>query len=475
MSVRGFVWVFLGAAACGSVSDNKGLPDAPPAGDAMPPVADPGSLRWVRSLASLEALGVVDGPGGLVVTGSLVAPADLGGGVLTPVGGLALVVAGYNADDASHLYSVRHGGAGNIFPFVHAVTAAGAPIVNGVSYGDVDLGKGAAAGGTPGNTALADGYIGVYGPGTPAWVQRIVGSGEDKIVAVAQGPGSSVYGAGWYEGAPTFNGAVLPTARGRDLFVARFDQFTGAVQLTRTFGSAGREEISGAARAGDALVIAGSFDTALAFDALSIQPRGGLDAFVTKLDATGKGVWAAAIGGAVGDDRDPRVVVDGAGDVYVAATFTGEITIGAVTLAAHGKTDVDIFLAKLRGSDGSVAWAVSLGAPPAPPPAVSTDAVADLAVDSAGHVVLAGSVTGSLDGKPAAGGLDAFFASFDAGNGTLRWRDLYGTDVDDRAFAVAIGRNGDVYGVVDLGGPYNFGTPIIGAANPSAVLLRLAP
>lgn len=380
--MRRLVWVLL--AACGSVSETKELADAPVTSDAMPPAAEPGTLRWVRSLSTLEALGVVDGPAGVVVTGSLTTVGDLGGGPLTPVGGAALVVAGYNAEDASHLYSVRYGAAGAIFPFVHTVNASGAPFVNGVSYGDVDLGMGPAAGGTPGNAGPADGYIGVYGPGAPAWVQRIVGTGEDKIVATAQGPGSSVWGAGWYEGAPTFNGAALTAAAGRGLFVARFDAFTGGVQLTKTFDGAGREEISGAARAGDGLVIAGMFNAPLSFGSLSITPRGDLDVFVTKLDTSGVGLWATALGGEAAD-RDPRVVVDGAGDIYVAAQFTRELTVGAVTLMAHGKDDVDVFVAKLRGTDGSVVWAVAMGSPPSST-ATGEDGIADLAEIGRAHV-----------------------------------------------------------------------------------------
>jgi len=474
MRVRGLAWVFLGAVGCGSVSDNKQLADGPTGDvDAMTPAA-PGTLRWVRSLSSLEALGVADGPGGLVITGAMTTPADLGGGVLTPTGGAALVVAGFNSDDASHLYSVRYGDVGSVFPFLHAVNASGAPIVNGVSYGNVDLGKGKVAGGTPGSTAFADGYIGVYGPGAPAWVQRIVGPGDDKIVAVAQGPGSSIYGAGWYEGAPTFNGATLPTSSNRDLFLARFDVFTGAVQLTRTYSGTGREEISGAARAGDAVVVSGMFDDTLNIGGGTIAATGGgLDVFAAKLTAAGDTIWAVRFGG-TGDDRDPRVVVDSAGDVYLLGSFTGQIAFGALNLVAHGATDVDTFVAKLRGADGSVAWAISLGTA-AMGTTNGVDSILDAAVDTAGHLAIAGVLGGPLDGKTSAGGLDAYVASLDTSNGALRWRNIYSSDKDDRAFAVTVGRNGDVYAVIDLGGPFDFGMPIIGAATPTSVLLRLAP
>ena len=419
----------------------------------------------------MEALGVADGPGGLVITGALVAPANLGGQQLVPTGSADLVVAGLNADDASHLYSVRYGDTGQAFGFLHNVDANGAPLVYGVSYGSVDLGQGKVAGGSPTGTnpLPADGYIGHYGPSAPAWVARIVGTGEDKILATAPAGGSKIYGAGWFENTPTFNGTTLPNAGNRDLFLARFNTFTGAVDLTKTYGGAGRDEISAAAAAGNGLIVTGMFGDVpgtppdvLDFKgtAKPLSSNGGLDVWVAKLDDSGNGIWAVHYGGS-GDDRDPRVAVDPAGDVYIAGTFTNQVAFGAVNLVSMG--DTDIFIAKLHGNDGSVAWAVSRGS-------TTTDRAGDLAVDAAGHVVLGASVNAS----PTANG-DALLESFDASNGASRWSKMFSTAGADSASAVTYGRNGDLYAVVNIGGSYDFGMPVIGAASPAAVLLRIAP
>jgi len=47
--------------------------------------------------------------------------------------------------------------------------------------------------------------------------------------------------------------------------------------------------------------------------------------------------------------------------------------------------------------------------------------------------------------------------------------------MDDRSFAVTFGRNGDIYALVNLPSPYDFGVPVIGGAGYAAVLLRIAP
>lgn len=461
--MRRLVWVFL--VGCGSVTNNQ-LADAPP-GDGGS--VAPGTVRWVRSLSSMGALGIADGPGGLVVTGALYTPADLGGMMLTPTGGADLVYAGFNAEDASHLYSVRYGDTGQAYGFLHNVDANGAPILYGVSYGSVDLGAGKVAGGTMGNGTLpADGYIGRYTTMKASWVARIVGTGEDKILATAPAGGNGIYGAGWFENTPTFNGATLTSAGGRDLFLARFNTFTGAVDLTRTYGGPGREEISAAAASGNELILTGFFgDTGVAPDVLDFHgtakplgSNGGLDIWVAKLDASGNGIWAVRYGGA-GDDRDPRIAVDPAGDIYVTGNFMGQVAFGAVNLVAAG--DSDIFVAKLRGSDGSVAWAISRGG-------AMTDHAGDIAVDGAGHVVFGG----SLDGMPGAAG-DALLESLDATSGATRWTKKFATAGSDIAATMTYGRNGDVYAIVNLGGGFDFGMPIIGVASPSSVVLRIAP
>ncbi|HEU4727365.1 MAG TPA: hypothetical protein VFT22_05740 [Kofleriaceae bacterium] len=456
--MRGSAWVLVACAACGSVGSRS--TDAP--GDDRPP----GTVRWARSLSSLEALGVADGPGGLVVTGAISAPANLGGDTLVPMGVFDQVIAGFDAADAAHLYSVRHGAPGTAqeFGFLHHVDEQGSPLIYGVSYGaKVDLGQGLVdGGGGPG----ADGYIGRYATGNASWIKRIVGPGEDKIIASAPGPGSTIYGAGWFEGTTMFEGTMLTSAN-RDAFVARFNTFTGDVDLMKQYGGPGRDEISSAASAGGNLFLAGMFDDTLALggSAPAIIAAGSLDVWVGKLDSQGDGVWAVRFGGA-DEDRDPRLAVDAAGDVYVAGQFHGQVAFGAVNLIASGGADV--FVAKLHGTDGSVAWAISIGS-------TGDDRVGDIAVDAAGHAVIAGTVAGPIDGGGSMGGSDAVLASFDSATGSSRWRTVYSTAGGDSGSAVTYGRDGDLYACVGIGGDIDLGTPIIGAAAPAAVLLRIVP
>ncbi|HSR99227.1 MAG TPA: hypothetical protein VLM79_19375 [Kofleriaceae bacterium] len=233
--------------------------------------------------------------------------------------------------------------------------------------------------------------------------------------------------------------------------------FTGAVSKTVTFGGMGRDEISNVAGDGTNLIVGGFFDDALAFGGTAAALAGtanNLDVFVAKLDANLAGVWAVKLGG-TGEDRSTCVALDAAGDVYVAGTFQDQVAFGAVNLTAMGMHD--IFVAKLRGTNGSVAWAIQLGT-------TGDDSVSRILVDKAGHPVVVGSLNG-----------DALIASLDASNGTMRWQKQVATAGPDGVFNASIGATGDIYAVVNLGGTFDFGKPLIGPAAPASVVMRIVP
>ena len=454
--------------ACGSVNSDR--PDAAPPDAAQPdaaidaPAVDgavprPGDLVWVRSMSAAFGLGVADGAGGLIFTGSITAPTDFGGGTMTPTGATDLAIGGFKPDDASYVYQNRINkvGGGSVFGFLQMADNIGNPLIYGVSYGDVDLGKGPVGGGNGADQTKADGYIGRYGPNVPGWVNRIVGVAEDKIIATAPAPSGEIYGAGWFEGTPTWNSAMLTSAGGRDLFISRMNSFTGAVSKTSTFGGAGRDEISSIAGDGTNLIVGGFFDDQLAFGGTApviAGTAGILDVYVAKLDANLAGIWAVKFGG-TGEERGTTVALDDAGDVYVAGVFEGQVAFGAVNLTAMGMHD--IFVAKLRGTNGSVAWAIQLGTP-------LDDSASRILVDKAGHPVVVGSLNG-----------DALIASFDASNGAMRWQKQVATAGPDGVFNASIGATGDIYAVVNLGGPFDFGKPLIGPPAPASVVMRIAP
>src|SRR5690349_8955806 len=111
--MRGILFVLL--VACGSVNTNN--PDAAGGDGAF---RNPGDLVWVRSMSAAFGLGVAEGAGGLVFTGSITAPTDLGGGAMTPRGATDLAIGGFKPDDGSYIYQnrINMAGGGQVFGFL---------------------------------------------------------------------------------------------------------------------------------------------------------------------------------------------------------------------------------------------------------------------------------------------------------------------------------------------------------------------
>ena len=89
-----------------------------------------------------------------------------------------------------------------------------------------------------------------------------------------------------------------------------------------------------------------------------------------------------------------RVAADPAGNTYVAGTFTGTLdldpTVGVANVISKGGTDV--FVAKY-GSNGQLIWAKTLGG-------TANESVADLTLDGASNVYVAGTFQGAVDFNP---------------------------------------------------------------------------
>ena len=87
--------------------------------------------------------------------------------------------------------------------------------------------------------------------------------------------------------------------------------------------------------------------------------------------------WAITPGVGFGS----RTVVDRAGNVYVAGSFTGTATFGATTLTSAASS-YDVFVAKLNPT-GTYQWAVGVGS-------AEYEFFSDLAVDPRGNVYVTG-------------------------------------------------------------------------------------
>ncbi|KPK78251.1 MAG: hypothetical protein AMJ79_00125 [Phycisphaerae bacterium SM23_30] len=170
--------------------------------------------------------------------------------------------------------------------------------------------------------------------------------------------------------------------------------------------------------------------------------NGSSDVFVTKLNNDGSYAWTVTFG--AGDsDCGKAVAVDPDDNVFVTGSFLDTVDFeDGEELISNG--NADIFVAKFQ-PDGTFEWAVSFGSG-------GWDQGNDIAVDSAGNVLVTGEFTGTIDFNPTGeggertsnGSIDIFVTKLDS-NGNYSWSHTFGGDDVDRGYAVAVDAANSVY------------------------------
>lgn len=127
----------------------------------------------------------------------------------------------------------------------------------------------------------------------------------------------------------------------------------------------------------------------------------------------------------------------------------GGIYVVGRTNAGVGGQDIrgesDLVLMRYD-SNGKQVWSRVLGA-------AGEANGASVAVDSAGNIVVAGSVKGGLGGTNDLGGEDSLVVKFNA-DGVEQWTQRFGAAGDDRANGVTIGQDGTIYVVGEARGSF---------------------
>ncbi len=161
------------------------------------------------------------------------------------------------------------------------------------------------------------------------WSTLLGGGGTDSINDFVWRPGSGIWVAGWSGSLdfPTTAGAYQSSG-GRDGFVARLSEDGSQIAYATYYGGSDNEEIRGLDLGpGETPTFAGFTHSAnLPLTAGAVQPfyAGASfvlevgDGFVARLSATGDQLLASTYLGGVLDDAIEDVVVDAAGDAYVA-------------------------------------------------------------------------------------------------------------------------------------------------------------
>ncbi len=399
--------VFVVGEMEGSVDFGGGLLTSAGGRDGFVVKLDPnGAHLWSRRFGGGgddAAMAVaVNATGEVLITGNMMGTVDFGGGPLTSAGDQDIFVV--KLDPAGgHVWSERFGDLSDQFGNGIAVDPGGNVIVGGSFAVAVDFGGGVLTG-----AGSLDVFVAKLDPsGAHVWSERFGDAGDQLLTSVAAAPDGGVALAGYFNGSPDFGGGALVVDGNTDAFVARLDM-TGAHVWSRRLGGAADELCAGLAVDATGGVLMTGFSTGTVdFGGGPLTSAGGLDIFVTKLDANGDHAWSTRFGDP-GSQTGAAIATDSAGNALVTGYITGQVDFGGGLLPSVGGDDV--FVVKLDATTGTHVWSRRFGG-------AQNEAGQAIAVDPGGNALIAGYLSGAVSfgggfDLMSAGGTDIFVAKF---------------------------------------------------------------
>ena len=303
--------------------------------------------------------------------------------------------------------------------------------------------------------------------------------------AVAADSAGDTYVTGGFGGTVNFNPAGtasnLTSTGTRDIFLAKYSPTGSLIWAKDLTGAAAQSSYGNSlvVDAGGDVILGGQIAGSVAFGpgVTLTAPGTATDGAVAKYSPTGALLWARAY-----DNGSSELVnslaVDASGNLYAAGNFGGTGGFGrtaggaAVTLAAVGG-GTNAFALKLDASGNSV-WAAGVGG-------AGYEQGKRIAVDAAGNVVLAGSMTATANiGNlvlNSTGNLSVFIAKFGA-TGVPLWATELGGTGADQVGGLAVDGSGNVFvggtfaATAAFGGGNSLTTPTL--STPQAFVTKLS-
>jgi hypothetical protein len=154
--------------------------------------------------------------------------------------------------------------------------------------------------------------------GNYLWAKSVGSSNDDLGGSIAIDASNNVYVTGYYHDTVDFNpGAAtntLTSQGGSDMYIAKYD-INGNYLWAKSVGGSGDDEgYSIIIDALDNVYAIGGFHGTVDFDPNAatayLNSAGGLDMYFAKYDINGNYLWAASVGGSIGDDFVKSLALD---------------------------------------------------------------------------------------------------------------------------------------------------------------------
>jgi hypothetical protein len=193
-----------------------------------------GSHSWSQRFGDSNNQGefgmsiAADGSGNVIITGDIQGTADFGGGPLTSVTGIDIVVVKFGAN-GNHIWSRRFGNTGSQFSTSVAAGGSGNVVVTGRFTGTVDFGGGALTT-ESGNDDIFVASFDVYG--NHIWSRRFGETQTDGGQSVDADASGNVVMTGYFAGPADFGGGIIWSSSPFGIFVVKFMEGPLPVRIT---------------------------------------------------------------------------------------------------------------------------------------------------------------------------------------------------------------------------------------------------
>ncbi|MFM6039563.1 MAG: SBBP repeat-containing protein [Sphaerospermopsis kisseleviana] len=316
------------------------------------------------------------------------------------------------------------------------------------------------------STGLGDAFITkLDSSGNFLWAQKFGGASYDIAMGISVDSSGNSYVTGSFSDTATFGDIALTSAGSDDAFITKLDS-SGKFLWAQKFGGTSYDYGEGIASDGAGnSYITGYFSDTATFGDITLTSAGGSDGFITKLDSSGKFLWAKKLGGTSYDSAH-GITVDSSGNTYITGSFNGIATFGNITLTSTGNDNA--FITKLDSS-GKFLWAQKFDS-------IFCEANG-ITVDSSGNIYVTGYFSDTATfvniTLTSAGDSDAFVAKLDS-NGKFLSAQNFGGTLADRGLDITSDAKGNIYATGGFENTATFGnTSLTSAGSIDAFIVKL--
>lgn len=372
------------------------------------------------------------------------------------------------------MWGVGFGGLGIDSPRGVALAQNGDIYVAGYFDGEADFGPGgkhvapAPAERKKGEAPPAQAYLVKIGDGGAIAWARTWGAERDDLANAVATRGDTIVVVGSFLDKLELGEVKHKASGSDDLFVATFKS-NGDSGWLWTAGGVDSDGANAVAATPDGgWIVGGSFSKTATFGPTDYSAKGGTDAMLVKLAASGAVEWVKQFGGLY-NDTIKDIAVDGQGNIYIVGTFRDKAVWGGEQLEAGGAAN-DVVLAKYD-LNGDHLWSQRFGNP-------FEETGEGIAVDPAGNITIVGGFERSIsfgpgDDHSSMGEFDVYVANFST-DGKLQWARTYGADRDDGATGVAVDKFGNTVTTGWFEGAIDFGKgPVSSNGNKDVFTVKL--